>query len=149
MKPERTLVLLADDAEARFLVNDGPGKGLREVAVLALSQFADANIGYTDRPGRNTGGPAGAARHGIDPRETAEEQSRARFADYIADALDQEWPQVRADRLVVAASPKMLGVLRKALRGAPSAALAGDLAKDLIRIPAADLPRHFEGLIRA
>jgi protein required for attachment to host cells len=49
---------------------------------------------------------------------------------------------------VVAAAPKMLGVLRKAMSGAPAAALAGDIAKDLMKIPAIDLPKHFDGLIK-
>lgn len=148
MKALRTLLLLADDAEARFFLNAGPGTGLNELSCLALSQFAEAQIEYEDRPGRQTGGPGGVARHGFDPNETADTLSRDRFARRVIEALDQEWTAAKADRLVIAAAPKMLGVLRKSLRGAPAAALAGDLAKDLMKIPAQDLPRHFQGLIR-
>lgn len=147
MKKVRTLVLMADDAEARFLLNEGPGTGLRELAVLKVGQFADADLDYEDRPGRQTG-PGGGPRHGFDPHATLEEQRRDRFVKNVVEALDQEWGQVKPDRLVVAAPPKMLGVLRKALGGAPAAALAGDLAKDLIKIPAIELPKHFAELIK-
>lgn len=147
MKSDRTLVLMADDAEARFLLNEGPGTGLRELAGLKVGQFADADLDYEDRPGRQTG-PGGGPRHGFDPHDTLEEQRRDRFARHVVEALDQEWGQVKPDRLVVAAPPKMLGVLRKELTGAPAAALAGDLAKDLMKIPVIDLPTHFEGLIK-
>jgi protein required for attachment to host cells len=147
MKPDRTLVLMADDTEARFLINEGPGTGLKELAGLSTAQFPDLQIGYQDRPVRQTG-PAGAPRHGVDPHETLEVQRRERFAKHVAEALAQEWPQAKADRLVVAAAPKMLGVLRKLIAGPAAAALAGDLAKDLMKIPVIDLPRHFEGLIK-
>ncbi|WP_413872007.1 host attachment protein [Albidovulum sp.] len=146
MKTDRTLVLMADDAEARFLLNDGPGTGLKEHACLMADQFPDLQIDYQDRAGRHTG--AGSPRHGIDPRETLEQQRRERFARHVVEALAQEWGQVRAGRLVVAAAPKMLGILRKQLSGAPAAALAGDIAKDLMKIPAIDLPKHFEGLVK-
>lgn len=148
MKPDRTLVLIADDAEARFLINEGPGTGLKDHAGLSTAQFPDLQIDYQDRAVRQTG-PGGAARHGVDPRATLEEQRRERFARHVAAALDQEWGQVRADRLVIAAAPKMLGVLRKMIAGPAAAALAGDLAKDLMKTPALDLPKHFEGLIKS
>lgn len=147
MKPDCTLVLMADDSEARFFVNRGPGSGLKEFSAMSLGQFADADIGYEDRPTRQTG-PVAGPRHGVDPHDTLEEQRRDRFASHVAEALDRAWAEVGPDRLVVAAPPKMLGVLRKTLRGAPAAALAGDLAKDLLNIPAVDLPQHFAALIK-
>jgi protein required for attachment to host cells len=148
MKPERTLILMIDDAEARFLINAGPGTGLQELSSLSLEQFDDRQTGYDDRPGRQTGGPGGAARHGFNPEETMEGLNRARFVGHAVEALDAEWAKAKADRLVVAAPPKMLGVLRKALHGAPAAALAADLDKDLMKIPLNDLPKHFEDVIK-
>lgn len=143
MKPIRTLVLVADDQTARFLINEGIGKGLREIAGLSAAQFLDAKIEYDDRPGRQTGGPGGVARHGFDPHENADEMGRERFAGYVAEELGREWKRVKPDRLILAAAPKMLGTLRAKLTGAPAAALHGDLAKDLVKVPAQDLPRYF------
>lgn len=147
MKPQRTLVLMADETAARFLVNDGPGKGLRELAGLSASQFPDLQLEYQDRAPRNAR-PASSARHAVDPRESLETQLRERFARHVAEALEQEWDEAAADRLVVAAGPKMLGILRKLVSGPPAAALAGDLPKDLMNTPLNDLPKHFDGLIK-
>lgn len=143
MKPVRTLVLIADDQTARFLINDGIGKGLKEIAGLSAAQFLDTQIAYDDRPGRQTGGPGGMARHGFDPGEKADEAGRARFAGYVAEELDREWKRIKPDRLILAAAPKMLGALRSRVNGAPAAALRGDLAKDLVKVAARDLPSYF------
>lgn len=143
MKPIRTLVLVADDQTARFLINEGIGKGLKEIAGLSAAQFLDAQIAYDDRPGRQTGGPGGMARHGFDPGDTADQMGRERFAGYVAEELDREWRRVKPDRLILAAAPKMLGALRAKLAAAPAAALHGDLAKDLVKVAARDLPGYF------
>ena len=143
MKPIRTLVLVAGEESARFFMNEGAGKGLSALCDLSISQFADANVDYSDRPGRQTGGPGNMARHGFDPHDTVDEQERARFAKRVAEALDQEWAQAKPDRLVVAAPAKMLGLLRDLIKGAPAAALHADMAKDLVNVPVHDLPGHF------
>ncbi len=147
MKPVRTLVLVADDESARFLLNEGVGTGLREVAGLAASQFADTQIEFVDRPGRQTGGPGGVARHGFDPHDNVDEQGRMRFAHHLTEALDQEWGQAKPDRLIIAAPAKMLGVLRDRIKGAPAAALHADLAKDLVNVPVHDLAEHFKDVL--
>jgi protein required for attachment to host cells len=147
MKSTRTLILVADDETARFFVNDGVGKGLREIAGLTARQFADAKIAYMDAPGRSSAGPGGMAKHGFDPHATADEEGRANFAGYVLQALETEWTQAKPDQLVIAASPKMLGVLRPRLSGAPAKALLADLAKDLVNIPLPDLPKHFAKII--
>jgi len=147
MKPIRTLVLVAADENARFLLNEGVGKGLSEFAEISIRQFADAQIDYDDRKGRQTGGPEGVARHGYDPHESADELSRARFAAHVIATLADCWGRLRPDRLIIAALPKMLGALRSRLDGAPAAALTADLAKDLVKVPARDLPAHLSGVM--
>lgn len=144
MKPVRTLVLVAGEEDARFLVNDGTGKGLTEVAVLNISQFADAQAEFADRPGRAGIGKGGKAMQSFDPRETLDEVHRERFATHVIEALDQEWKAASPDRLVVAAPPKMLGALRDRLKGPAAAALLADLPKDLVKIGTRDLPKHFD-----
>ncbi|MCU9849826.1 host attachment family protein [Defluviimonas sp. WL0024] len=143
MKPVRTLVLVAGEENARLLINDGIGKGLTERAGLSVAQFADAQIEYEDRPGRQTGGPGGTARHGFDTHGHDQEIARSNFAQHVVEAVQETWARVKPDRLIVAAPPKMLGALRAKLTGAPAAALHGDLAKDLVKVPVHDLPPHF------
>jgi protein required for attachment to host cells len=146
MKPVRTLFLVAGEQDARFLVNDGVGKGLSEVAVLGVSQFPEASAEYSDRPGRLRGG-SGAGLHGIDPHESLDEQHRERFARRVAEALSEQWSAQSPDRLVMAAPAKMLGLLRDQIDGPAAAALLADLPKDLVKIPTHDLPSHFAKVI--
>lgn len=147
MKPIRTLVLVAGEESARFLMNEGVGKGVSEIAALAATQFADTNTRDVERPERAGGGPHGANRHGLEPRHDSDELRRARFSAHVIAALEQEWQQARPDRLIIAAPPKMLGALRADLPAVLAAALVADLAKDLIKIPAPDLVGHFSGII--
>lgn len=142
MKPVRTLIVLADDAAARFLVNDGVGKGLREVAVLDVSQFPQDSLVYADRKGRSSGGGRVQGRHAVDPHTALEVQHRGRFAAHLIEALAEQWRSQAPDRLILAAPPKMLGDLRGRLPAGPAAALLTDLPKDLVNTPLADLPRH-------
>lgn len=144
MKAVRTLVLVAGDEDARFLINEGTGKGLHELAVVNIRQFADAQAEFADRPGRAGIGKGGKAMQSFDPHETVDEMHRLRFATHVIEALDKEWNAAKPDRLIVAAPPKMLGALRDKLRGPAAAALHADLPKDLVSVEVRDLARHFE-----
>ena len=145
MTPIRTLVLLAGAQDARFLINDGVGRGLAEVLALSAAQFPEVARDFADAPTR--GHAPGGASYAVDPATSAADQHRARFAERVIEALAQEWAAARADRLVLVAPPKMLGLLRARLSGAPKAALAADLDKDLVHLPVQDIGRHLDGLI--
>jgi protein required for attachment to host cells len=47
---------------------------------------------------------------------------------------------------MIAAAPRLLGELREDLPKALRAAVAVELAKDLVKIPTHDLPAHFDGV---
>ncbi|TCP44012.1 host attachment protein [Rhodovulum marinum] len=142
MKPVRTLVLIANEKEARLLANDGPGKGLTE-----LSHFDKATeTCFADTPGRGQAAP-GAARHGFEPVTSEREQNREAFARDVLAVTDQAWAQGGYDRFVLGAPPAMLGALRAGMPADLAKALAADLNKDLLGVAAADLPRHFEDVI--
>ena len=145
MTPIRTLVLLAGAEDARFLTNEGPGKGLTEVLALAATQFPDAARDFADAPTR--GHAPGGASFAVDPGTLPADAQRAAFADRVINALAQEWAAAGADRLVIAAPPRMLGLLRDRLRGAPQAALLADLDKDLVHLPLRDLGPHLDGIL--
>ncbi len=145
MTPIRTLVVLAGAEDARFLVNDGVGKGLTEVLALSASQFPEVTRDFADQKTRGIA-PDGVS-FGVDPGTDPADHDRAGFADRVIEALEQEWPAARADRLVMAANPKMLGLLRARLKGAPKAALAADLDKDLVHLAVRDLGPHLDGVL--
>jgi len=146
MTPIRTLVLLAGAEDARLFVNEGVGKGLTEIVALSATQFPETATEYADRPGRQSAAP-GMGRHGLQPSTSVDDQQRDRFADRVIEALEQEWPQAGADRLVIAAPPKMLGRLRARLKGAPKAALMADIDKDLMHLAPKDLAPHLDGVL--
>jgi protein required for attachment to host cells len=142
MKPVRTLLVLASEAEARLLLNDGPGKGLAEVAGLRADDFPDTAQEFTDDAGRQTGAP-GMGHHAYQARETVRDARRTTFAGLIVEAMEEAWATGRYDRVVLAASPKLLGELRARMPGPLADAVAADLPKDLVKVAARDLPSHF------
>lgn len=144
MRTVRTLVLLAAEKAARFHLNDGVGKGLVADGGLDAADFPDTDTGWSDRPGRGSAGP-GLSRHAFDPHETERDQERARFAAHVVAALEDR--AASADRIVIAAAPRMLGELRARLPPALAARVVAELDKDLVKVPAADLPAHFAGVL--
>lgn len=142
MKPVKTLVLLASEAEARILQNAGPGKGLEELAVLRAKDFPDTDRGFSDGAGRQSAAP-GIARHGFAPRETAREARRTTFAAITIEALAQLWHRGGHDRIVIAAAPKLLGELRARMPAELAGAITADLPKDLVKVDLRSLTSHF------
>ncbi|MBL3595178.1 host attachment protein [Rhodovulum sulfidophilum] len=142
MKPFKTLVLVANEREARLLVNRGTGKGLAEV-----TRFSKAHeIEYADGRGRDQGG-ATAGRHAMEPPTSLRVQNREGFAADVLGLTAEVWAKGDYDRFVMAAPPKMLGELRNRIEGSLERALAVDIDKDIVGVAAADLPRHFEDVI--
>lgn len=142
MKPVETLVLIANEREARLMVNLGPNKGLTEHLRFDTAR----NVEYADQPGREQAGP-GTAGHAFEPPTSLREQNRTAFADDVLAMTRDLWGRGNFTRFVMAAPPKMLGELRKQLDGPLKTALAGDLDKDIVGVAAADLPRHFHDVI--
>jgi protein required for attachment to host cells len=52
------------------------------------------------------------------------------------------------DQLILAAPPRALGDLRKALGAPATQALKAEIGKDLTGIPLSDLPDHLEDYVR-
>lgn len=142
MKAVKTLILLVNDKEARMLKNDGVGKGLHQLEHIERDAALGAEIAYADGPGRSQGG-SGGARHGMEPSTSEVRQNRERFAAHVLDAAEAHWAKGGYDRLVVAAPAKMLGAVRERMPRALADKMQGDLAKDLLHTPVADLPGHF------
>ncbi len=144
MKPIVTLVLIADDGEARLLVNEGVGKGLSQLATHSASELDAERFAYSDERGRASAAP-GIARHAMEPRSSPERQAREAFAAHLAAALRTAWKAGGYDRVIFAAAPRMLGALRAEL-GDLAPHVAASLDKDLVKVPLSDLPRHFAGV---
>lgn len=136
-----TLLVLASEDRARFLENSGVGKGLIEVEDVMRPAREEDRVMNADRAGRVVG--AGGGMHTYEPRTKAEDRLRQLFAEDVVKAVAARLDDVPFDRLVISAPPGMLGHLRAALTPELRRKLVFDADKDLIAVPAADLPAHF------
>jgi protein required for attachment to host cells len=139
----RTCVVVADRARARLFVLDSvprhePAKEvekLREVEVLTDPEGSKkGNELYSDsRSGGDRGG-GGAHGHGYDDhRDSHRDEVERRFAKRIADSIAEFARARAAERLVLSADPRLLGLLRKSMNGLPSGTELVELPEDLSR----------------
>jgi protein required for attachment to host cells len=141
MEPIRTYVLVADGARARLLLSEGRGKPLTEVAGSDMRQDLKPDHELSsDRPGR-VQESANAARHAIE-RDDLHRREKERFAQSLADELDKRLTNREYDRVVIAAAPETLGVIRSALSDKVRAVILGEVAKDLTKIPNPQIRAH-------
>jgi len=141
MKPIRTYVLIADGARARLLLSEGRGTPLAEVPGSEHSQDIKPDHEISaERPGR-VHESANIARHAIE-RDDLHRREKERFAQSLAADLDRRLTNREYDRLVVAAAPETLGVIRSALSEKVRAVLLGEVPKDLTKLPNPQLKAH-------
>jgi protein required for attachment to host cells len=137
MKPVVTLYCIADEAGFRLLI--GKGKDIEETLTASADAFDDVPYEFA-KSGRNRAG-AGATSFGHDTKSQAEIE-RPRLARHVIRALEAAWAKGTADRIVLAAGPKMLGALRDALTAPLAGHVATEIAKDLSDVPAHALFDH-------
>lgn len=147
MKPIKTLVLLANDTNARLFENLGPGRGLTEIEDFSAAFIAGANVRYSDRPGRNTAAPGMAQHATADQAEAEEAQSREAFVRAVVAETEVRFREEGSDRFVMAAAPATLGALRAHLSDRLRQALVLDVDKDFTAQGPAEVVKRLEGEI--
>ncbi|MHA1559397.1 MAG: host attachment protein [Alphaproteobacteria bacterium] len=147
MKPIITWILIADGTRAKIVANPGPGRGLQEVPGQSLeaSNLLGRDI-MADRPGR-THDRFGPASHAMEPTSDPRRLEKNRFAAALADSLHKSLEQKAFERLVLVASPAMLGDLRAAISASVAGVVTGEIPKDLTQLPVRDLPKHLETVL--
>jgi protein required for attachment to host cells len=141
MKPIVTLYCIADEAGFRLL--RGRGTEVEELLNASAEAFDDVEYEFS-KGGRNRAG-MGATSFGHDTQSKAEIE-RPRLSRHLVRALEAEWAKGDADRIVLAAGPKMLGAIRDAMPGKLAGHIAAELAKDLSDVPAHALYQHLQGV---
>ncbi|NND92958.1 MAG: host attachment protein [Granulosicoccus sp.] len=149
LKPIVTWVLLADATQARILVRDDEDNTLRQLPDSVL--HAEPAPGPSDDEGRTMSRVTGARtrldKHSLIAPETEE------FARKLVRILDEAQRDSQFDRLIICAAPAMLGTIRRLLKsdakGRLRDTLRGEIAKNLVNVPTADLARHLEELTPA
>ncbi|MFY9643058.1 MAG: host attachment protein [Rhodomicrobium sp.] len=134
MKPIRTYILIADGARAHLLLSEGRGKPLAEVTGSEQQQEIKPDHEMSaERPGR-VHESANVARHAIE-RDDLHRREKERFAQSLAEDLGRRLANNEYDRLVIAAAPETLGVIRSAMSEKVQAVILAEVAKDLTKLP--------------
>lgn len=109
----------------------------------------------TDKPGRTNqsmssgGHPGHGSRSSMEPGTSAKAMEHDRFARSLADELNTEFSRNSYARLVVAANPEFLGLLREHLSDPVKKNLAGSLNKDYTSLGDKELEEHLGPLLAA
>jgi|SRR5271157_3514533 len=141
MKLIRTYILVADGARAHLLLSEGRGKPLTEVPGADIRQDLKPDHELSaERPGR-VHESANVSRHAIE-RDDLHRREKERFAQSLAEGLDKRLANREYDRLVIAAAPETLGVIRSALSDKVKAVILAEVAKDLTKIPNTQIKLH-------
>jgi len=147
MRAKITWIVVADGQRATVYHNDGPNKGLEIIPGLGGHQYTPPSHDMiSDAPGRMQGfGGSGAApmTARTDPHELEEE----RFTERLADTVNRAALEKQFDRLILAAPPRTLGILRKALSTHATERVIAELDKDLTKASRTDLAAQLDGHI--
>lgn len=133
-RPPVTWVVVADAKEARTYVRT------RNHAPILIPV---GNVLKATPVERETGRHAlgrvfeskGSARHMAEPSIDIKQETRRRFAQEIAEKLEECWEQQSFDRLILIAPSKMIGDLRKGLANGVKHVIVAEIHKDLTRAP--------------
>jgi protein required for attachment to host cells len=146
MKPTRTWIVIADGSRAHILLNEGPDKGLSFVPDTDFRHATPPNREiYAERPGR-THESAGVSRSAED-RNDAHAQQKEEFVQTLITFLREKLSVKDFDHWVLVAPPEILSDFRQHLDPALKDALAGELAKDLTKIPSDKILGHLHGVL--
>src|SRR5262245_37430549 len=147
MRKKVTWIIVADGSRARFLANDGPGKGLHAAIAQEFHHEAPPTreLG-TEKPGR-TAPSVGTNRSAIQPHVDWHQFEKDKFSQEMANLLNSAAEKNSFDNLIIVAPPRTLGTLRSALSIHTSERIRAEIAKDLTQVPLQDMPEHLKEVI--
>jgi protein required for attachment to host cells len=133
---DTTRVLLADEGRARILAMTAPNTDLVEIEELtdAAAHGHDADFRHDAHPRRGGGGDLRTGSDAIGASaENKLDHEADLFARRIAGRLAEAHSKGRFQRLRIAAVPRFLGRLRKALDPQVAKTLVDEIDKDLLQ----------------
>jgi protein required for attachment to host cells len=138
-----TWVVAADGERAIFFRNDGIDRELQPIPeLIERHSVPDTHEMVSDRAGRRAGGPGSGGSGATIPQNDPHEFEEKRFIAHLAEELDAAALAKRFDRLIIAAPPRALGNLRKALSKQAAGLIAAEYHKDFTKSTAPDLAEH-------
>ena len=144
MKMLPVLVAIAGERDLHLFRWHAIGQSPEAVAQISADGFDDVDAGELGERGR---GQSGGGTHRYEARHSAAEVERSRFARHAAQAIAGECGHGTDARLLLVAGPKMLGAMREEL-AALRVQVAGEIGKDLVKVPVHELPAHLDEALR-
>lgn len=143
-------VVVANQSEARFYDADRLNEPLKLVGQLADLQGRQRDRDFnSDKPGRVFDHAPGVnkrrgavAHHDTGGERSPHKHEATRFARRIAEELMETQREQRFEGIALVAGPAFLGLLRAALPKALRMKVVAEVAKDLLREPAATVSVH-------
>src|SRR6185437_4104012 len=134
-------VVVCDGAKALVLQNTGDAKfpNLKMREVYEQKDLPTHLLG-ADRPGRthSSAGPGGSSVTQTDWHNQAEQA----FLIHLAQKLDAAIAAGKTKSIILAASPRALGMIPPAYSHALRAALRAEVGKDLVKLPIHEIEKH-------
>ena len=140
-----TWVLLADEGRARILATTEPGTDLVELEEVtdAAARADDADFRHDAYPRRGGGGDLRTGGDAIGSgAEDKLDQEADLFARRLAGRLAEARSQGRFERLCIAAAPRFLGRLRKALDPQVAKTVVAEVDKDFLQLNRREVTRR-------
>jgi len=146
VKPTRTWIVIADGSRAHILLNEGPGKPLSFIPGSDFRHPTPPNREiYTERPGRTH--ESGGVSRSEEDRNDAHRQQKDQFVQTLIGFLKEKLSMKSFDRWVLVAPPEILSDFRNRMDHTLKDTLAGELAKDLTKIPSNKILDHLHGVL--
>ncbi len=141
---QTTWVIIADGAKARIFEYQGQHLPLKTIQELTHINKLSQDLVSSDR-GRMSDHGSGQ-RTALERPSDPHEYEKHVFAMELRDYLKKH--SKKAERLILVAAPKMLGELRQLLPDTVRKRITDEIAKDLTNIPAPELPKHLQEVLR-
>ena len=146
MEP-RTWIVLADAASARMYEPQANGRDWTLIAELEHPEgrARDSELGR-DKPGRVQQSAGG--RSAMEPPTPRKKVEMEKFARRIAQALDDALTRKQYDRVVLAAPPAFVGLLRATLTDRVAKRISTTLEKDYLHLEPPELRERLSEHLR-
>lgn len=136
MKRPKTWFLVADAGSARLIREmhaDRESTDALDDLIFEHDERPTREI-MSDRPGRSFAS-VGRRRSSMEYRSDPVRERNREFARTLSEELESHLAHHAFDRLMIAAEPRMLGLLREEMSAAVRERVAGEIPKDLVKLP--------------
>lgn len=139
----KTWVIVAESSRARLFLLDAKNEPLVEMDdMLNPSARIHESELTSDLPGRAYGSTGSGIKHSMEPKITPKDQAAIDFARTIAERVEKARTTNEVESIILACSPKFLGILRHNLSDESQKLVTLSIDKNLVEMPEAEIRAH-------